>query len=63
MVKLLIEKGAVIDAKNKDGKTALAMAHRYGQADVVRYLKTYGHKKEKTGKKGVSTRKQPKQSE
>jgi ankyrin repeat protein len=41
-VELLLDKGAAINAVNKDGMTALGMAEKHGRADVARYLKLLG---------------------
>jgi ankyrin repeat protein len=43
MVRLLVEKGADIKAKNKNGGTALDVAAAQKQEMVVRLLKGYGH--------------------
>ena len=42
VVKWLLEKGADINAKNKDGETASMMASKKGHQDVVNLLKAYG---------------------
>ena len=43
VVKLFIEKGADVDAKNEKGETALMFA-TMGRAEVVHYLKEHGAK-------------------
>jgi ankyrin repeat protein len=41
-VKVLIDAGADVNAKNKDGKTALMWAARYGHTEVAEILKQAG---------------------
>jgi len=43
LVRMLIEKGADIKAKNKNGGTALDVAVLQKQEAVVQVLKGYGH--------------------
>ena len=40
--KLLIEKGADVNAKTKGGATALAMAQDKGHSEIVALLKNHG---------------------
>jgi len=42
MVKLLLEKGAKVEAKSDDGTTALQVARRAGKAEVVKLLRGKG---------------------
>ena len=44
IVKLLIENGADVNAKNEDGETALHLANRKGYLDIVKYLIAKGAK-------------------
>jgi ankyrin repeat protein len=44
VVKLLIQKGADVNAKNKYGETALRLAFYYGHKEIVELLKSYGGK-------------------
>jgi ankyrin repeat protein len=43
-VKLLLERGASVDAVNNNKETALMLASLVGRADVIELLKTYGAK-------------------
>ena len=43
-VELLIEKGADVNAKNNDGKTALMIALEKGKYETAELLKRYGAK-------------------
>jgi ankyrin repeat protein len=43
VVRLLVEKGADVKAKNKNGGTALDVAASQKHEAVVRLLKGYGH--------------------
>jgi ankyrin repeat protein len=42
VVRMLVNAGADTSIKNKDGETALGMARRYEQADVVKFLESRG---------------------
>jgi ankyrin repeat protein len=44
VVKLLLEKGADINGKANNGKTALSVAQAQSHADVVAFLKAHGAK-------------------
>lgn len=44
IVKLLLEKGADVNAKDNRGYTALSQASKYGDKQVVDFLKTRGAK-------------------
>ena len=44
VVKVLIEKGADVNAKSSTGDTALIRATRYGHPDVVNILRNAGAK-------------------
>ena len=43
-VKALLEAGAEVDARDKEGKTALMRATEKGHADIVQLLKQAGAK-------------------
>lgn len=42
MIRLLLEKGAPIDIKNKNGDTALSLALRYKNRKMACLLREYG---------------------
>jgi ankyrin repeat protein len=42
VIQLLLEKGAKIQAKDKDGKTALKLAQSAGMSDVAKLLQEHG---------------------
>jgi ankyrin repeat protein len=43
-VELLLRKGADVDARDKDGDTALTMAEKKKHSEIVKILKKYGAK-------------------
>lgn len=54
MIKLLVEKGADVNAVNADGNTPLHYAVRYGNERMVQYLKKNGARMDIKNKEGLS---------
>ena len=44
VVKLLLDKGANVNMKNRDGQTALDVAQEKGHKEIVKILKAHGAK-------------------
>ena len=44
MVQILVEAGADVNAKNRDGKTPLDLAHKNKHRDVEKLLRKHGAK-------------------
>jgi uncharacterized protein len=42
VVKLLLQKGADVNAKTRDGETALKVVQKTGTKEIVEMLQTYG---------------------
>jgi len=53
-LKVLLAKGAQVDAKAKDDSTPLMFAAQHGYNDVVKVLVSYGADPEAKGKHGLS---------